>query len=232
MKQMNAATLKSRTSRPGPEQDMVYAALHQGLPFVDQDTRFFMEPQLPVGFPDIVAVTHNSVRLARDSNPILSSDHVRVLHHIFIRRSSTVVELQTDLLLPRKKAITILSDLLNAMCLYKSGNRFFIRSLEKIFALREIIAVEAKISDWRAAIRQAINNTWFASHSYILIPTRSDFSKVVSESKKFGIGVILHSASKNEVVARPQKYKIPASYGSWLFNEWMLDHSAKNVWYR
>ena len=98
--------------------------------------------------------------------------------------------------------------------------------MSKIFALRKIVAVEAKIANWKRAIEQAINNTWFASHSYVLMPSLKNIEDVVSVSSQFGIGVIIQESDSNSIVSQAKPLEIPSSIGSWLFNEWVIRENS------
>jgi hypothetical protein len=76
---------------------------------------------------------------------------------------------------------------------------------------------------WREALEQATANLWFASHSYILVPALNCLRVICEEAKKIGIGVLVFDGKQTRTVLRPRKQPIPASYGSWLINEWALD---------
>jgi DUF1365 family protein len=116
----------------------------------------------------------------------------------------------------------LVDDLLNADLISTRGSFVTARPLGKIFAARHIIAVEAKIKNWRKALQQAVANLWFASHSYILLPPLRTLNRVVKEAKKFGVGVLVFDGKKTKMVFRPKRQQIPISYGSWLISEWAL----------
>ncbi len=59
-----------------------------------------------------------------------------------------------------RRAVTALEA---AGLISETTRRVRARSLNDIFLARQIIAIEAKMTDWRRAIEQAIANTWFAS---------------------------------------------------------------------
>jgi hypothetical protein len=85
-----------------------------------------------------------------------------------------------------------------------------------MFAIRRIIAIEAKISEWRAALDQAFVNTWFTPESYILVPMIPKGAMLFDAAIQRGIGVL----SKERPCLVPRKLGRPRSYASWLFNEW------------
>src|SRR5690606_26441777 len=97
-------------------------------------------------------------------------------------------------------------------------------SLANIFLANRIVSIEAKMSNWRKAIFQAVNNLWFASDSYVLIPDLKNSGNIASYAKDYGIGVIKFDGEKSVELLAPVSNKIPASYGSWIFNEMAVRH--------
>jgi hypothetical protein len=93
-----------------------------------------------------------------------------------------------------------------------------LKPIREIFAVQQLIAVEAKVTEWRAGLDQAWLNTWFASDSYLLLPHIPRGSQVLERAKTIGVGVC---TDKEQVVAPTCRPKLPASYASWLFNEWI-----------
>jgi hypothetical protein len=109
-------------------------------------------------------------------------------------------------------------DRLNAAGFLRASKaRWLLRPLSGVFAARKIIAVEAKVSEWKAALQQADVNTWFASASYILVPEVPRRSSLLEMARRLGIGVW----TKNRAPVKPKRAEeLPRSYMSWLFNEW------------
>jgi hypothetical protein len=65
-----------------------------------------------------------------------------------------------------------------------------------------LVSIELKMRDWARAIGQAALNQLWVEHSYIAIPTSSVTDKVVSQAGQHGIGVIIVSGRRAEVVCR------------------------------
>jgi hypothetical protein len=95
--------------------------------------------------------------------------------------------------------------------------------MSKMFVVKRIVAIEAKMRAWRDGLDQAVANMWFASHSYILIPALKCLRTIREEAEKFGVGVLVFDGDQTRTVLRPRKQRIPASYGSWLINEWAVE---------
>jgi hypothetical protein len=94
-------------------------------------------------------------------------------------------------------------------------------SLARIFAVREIVAIEAKIREWSEAIAQARLNTWFASRSFVLVPSVPRRSQLLAEAESSAVGVFSRGPGMSPVVREANRFGLPRSYASWLFNEWV-----------
>lgn len=224
----NSSTLniRHRQTFGGPEFELINAALENGFP---NDTRLqrllFREPELPTGFPDLVLVYfgRSPVNFA-PSRVHLTHQHIRLLHHLYSVRRSDVRNLSSTLALKERLVRTFVDDLINSSLVSLRGKTITSKSLPTIFAARRIVAVEAKVKDWRKALHQAAANMWFASHSFILLPRHRRLSFITEEAQKIGVGVLVYDGEATKVVIKAKKNNIPASYGSWLFNEWTIRH--------
>jgi hypothetical protein len=101
----------------------------------------------------------------------------------------------------------------------RKARRFWqAQSLDTVFAATEIIAVEAKMREWRSALDQAHLNTWFASQSTILVPRIPRGSALLRDANERGVTVVAQESPTCALAARDEQ--MPRSYVSWLFNEW------------
>lgn len=212
----------TRTSTEGPELAVVRAFLERGIDKVPPDTQVsvFCEPLLETGYPDIVVVHWQRSRANAwpAARADLTSDDIKLLQFLTVARSV----LRTELLsatCPGRRARSL--DRLAAADVVKISRRWVhCRSLRDIFAVSRIIAIEAKISDWRKGLGQAFLNTWFASESFLLLPHLPARSQVMAEAQRVGIGVV----DATQRLAAPHlaapRDRLPRSYASWLFNEW------------
>lgn len=214
----------SRTSKPGPEADLVKAVLGTRLPMDSRLSKMiYLEPELPTGYPDIV-VAYHSKRISSylPARARLNNRHIQLLHYIFSSGGVNLSMLEKSLLYPRKHIHELVNDLLEAGLINLNGSYVRHQSLRRIFGLRSLIAIEAKISKWQKALEQAAANTWFASESYILLPHRKDFTDVVNSARKIGIGVLCFDGDKVDRIYSARPVQLPVSYGSWIFNELVL----------
>jgi hypothetical protein len=102
-------------------------------------------------------------------------------------------------------------------------------SLDIVFAATQIIAVEAKMKEWRSALAQAHLNTWFTSHSWVLVPRVPRNSTLLQDARELGVTVLAQEQAT--CVLNSNLDETPRSYVSWIFNDWAwraAEHQAAN----
>ena len=209
-----------RNRRPGPEQELVDWFLEERRFVVPRGCRttVFREPFLESGCPDLVLVFWRESR-AQEWSPAraeLKHFDIRVMHYLTHSGARTSSELTRAFGRPIGASLERLSE---ANMVRATRRRWVPRPLSKTFAATRIIAIEAKICDWRSALRQAHLNTWFAQESYILVPHVPRGELLLQEASCLGLGVFSKKDS-NVCEGRPDLTEPPRSYVSWLFNEW------------
>jgi len=223
---------RSRTPTLGPEIEFVEAAFacpqEAGVWGRQNEPIFFREPALPTGFPDLVGVSLDRQELLFTPERLrLRGEHLQLLHYIYLTRGTTVPAIADALLWSERSLEGMIRDLELAELVRRSARRVRCAALAEIFVAKRIVAVEAKIDKWEIAIRQAVGNTWFASHSFILLPDRRWTEQVRASAAHFGIGVLTYDGLRTRVRLRAEKRRIPASYGSWLVNEWTIRQAGR-----
>jgi hypothetical protein len=211
----------SRTATQGPELDVVREFLERGVRRrAGHVVSVFCEPRLDSGYPDVVLVHWD--RKASDAWPVeraqLTVDDVRLLHFLYGARSVSRDELRgrSSLRHPDRT----LERLVAARVVKVSSRRIRVHPLAEIFAVRRLIALEAKISDWRRGLQQAFVNTWFASESFLLVPHLPKGSSLLEDAARIGVGVLSADRCLSSPQVRARRDRLPQSYASWLFNEW------------
>jgi len=226
--------VRSRTPTPGPEMEFVEAALQSaqesGVWHDEDPPIFFREPALPTGFPDLVGVFLNRQDLLFTPERLrLRGEHLQILHHVFSARGTTLRATAEALLRSERSLEILLEELELAELVRRSSHRVRCVALAEVFVAKRIVAVEAKIDKWADAIRQAVANTWFASHSFVLLPDRLWSDGLRDFAARFGVGVLTYDGSQSRVRLRAEKQRLPVSYGSWLINEWTIRQAGKPV---
>lgn len=219
-----------RRRRPGPETDLVTQFLEDlRLPMPRGcHATIFCEPRIASGFPDLVVVIWN-VAATRRWNPERSGllrDDIRLLHYLYLHGRGFATHDILKSVFRRGLAASL--DRLRAARLVHHRSLLYVpRPLSHAFAVRRIIAIEAKVSEWSSALDQAFLNTWFASESYVLLPRSKATKHLRSVAKSRGIRICCPGdtiASKTSPLRRAR----PRSYVSWLFNEWAWRVSESN----
>jgi len=220
---MSFPLFRIRLSRSGPELRLLRAALRCGLPISSADLLMLREPELPTGVPDLIAVEpHHSSRLIVFKRRKLKRCHLQILHFLNDCGATTLLEISRLLNLAARQAEQALEDLETVGLVLRQREYFAPCSITRAFHAKRIVAIEVKIRAWRHALEQAMANLWFASHSYILVPALKCLRTICQEAKKFGIGVLVFDGKQTRTALRARKQYIPASYGSWLINEWAI----------
>jgi DNA-binding Lrp family transcriptional regulator len=183
----------------------------------------FIEPKLDVGFPDVVIVKYSrrimSKWVLQRKSIDLSS--LKILSHLFYAGSMSIDKITSDLGLDASELMPRLAHLQDAKLIYKKGMVYTAYPFKNSFAVREVIAVEAKMSNILGAIGQASNNKWFATSSYILTPSIKPTRRVTSQCEDLGLGIIGLKLHNMIEILPPRPHDLPKSYVSLLLNEWI-----------
>lgn len=219
----------ARTNTKGQEFEMVKKYLnHLVLKYgklKNKKVAIFIEPQLDTGYPDIVIVEYFSLPTNKweISRSDLTCTDLKILFYIQGQKNSSISEISHTLGYPSASVEGSLKKLSAAGMVYLSKSKKYVRNvrLETYCRIHKIIAIEAKIDKWKDAIRQASNNVWFATESYILINKESCSPTISETCKANGIGIILVNGTIKKELASTQR-RFPVSYASLQFNEWIL----------
>lgn len=219
----------ARTSTAGKEFDMVTKYIDF---LIDKYERFkrkkaaiFIEPQLDTGYPDIVVVEFSSMPqqkwVAMRNN--LSVTDIKILFYIQMHGYARICDLQSTLGFSKEVLQKSVSRLQDCALIHVSPKCKSVRSvsLKSYCRVNKIISIEAKIDKWNEAIRQAGNNIWFSTESYILMNKNSCSESIQAACRERGIGIILVNGRVKTILASNQR-KFPVSYASLQFNEWLL----------
>lgn len=211
-----------RKSKDGPEYSLVLDYVTSQLPPAPkgQALTVFVEPRIESGFPDAVAVYWDVDTVWNWSEQRIELDKldVRVLHYLLTMVSTGIDQLRDMFGSNVKRSLARLH---SAGLIVDQCETWELTPLNDIFAVRRLVAIEAKMKEWRKGLRQASQNTWFASESYLLVPHIPKDSTLVREATKLEIGVVAQDQSLDYSEAASRPGRIPKSYASWLFNEWV-----------
>lgn len=217
-----APTVAFRQPTAGPELDIVHRYCQDHLASITGEgaLSIFLEPKLDSGFPDIVAVFWDrgiAQQWPRERANLLPMD-MPIIHHVNVTGT-----LPVDMLVKRfgtRKTSNLMLRLSDAQVADVMSDEIRRKPLQETFAIKKIVAIEAKVKDWRKGLEQAFQNTWFASESYLLLGVLPQSSNLTECAEKLGVGVLHKEQSLLKPQLKSRVGKLPTSHASWLFNEW------------
>lgn len=188
--------------RPGPEQGLVDAVVTWGGDWLSATPGpSWVAGGVPIGAgePDLV-LTHYRAELAPVKH--CSADHARVLAFLRGVRCATPATLAMRLSLSEEVVIAAARQLCAIGAVTDAGSTFVLRSAWREI-LQSTVAIEAKVSDWRRAARQAARNRLFAHLSFVALPSVVA-NRVASDPlwDSYRIGVLAVAPDGTVTVAR------------------------------
>lgn len=189
----------------------------------------FTEPFTGSGFPDLVIVLWDDIQIQKwhpERNNLRNID-LKILHHMMSNRHGyTLKNLQEQLGYSNKKLECSLEKLSAASLVrHLKNDTFRVCSKNDAFYVKSIIAIEAKIKNWKSAFIQAETNFWFASESYVLLPGESLRNSIINKAAESPAGLLSYCNNNYNVISKSERRSMPVSYCSWIFNEYI----GKNV---
>ncbi len=182
------------------------------------------EPFTEVGYADLVCIKWNRsiTDMWVESRNKLVKDDIKILHHLYnCRIFKGIDEIVSELGFSDRDVNDTLIRLLDANLITANKiNKVKIKPLKDIFFIHEIIAIEAKLKDWKRALEQSLNNVSFASKSFTLFPNKTINQQLLENYQKTDVGVLSFGTTYSELV-QPKKRKIPTTIASWYFNEYI-----------
>jgi hypothetical protein len=194
----------------GPELRIENAVVtHFTRLFERNDWPLWVGGSVPIGagFPDIVSAWYdpNVVSLAEFD---VSDGHI--LAYLRSVRKATIDTMSDRLHYPIKQLKTRIESLENSQVVSTTGRAYSISQNWREI-LPEVVTVEAKVSDWQAAIQQAIRNRIFSHRSYTAFPEHVA-ERVLSDSRfaMHGVGVLAVTPGGDVYLAREARRNRPS----------------------
>ena len=221
------------TTTKGEEYDMVKQYIKKLIfhynKLKKKRAAIFIEPQIETGYPDIViAEFHSAFPIKNEYRDLLTTEDLKILFHIQQKRKITSGQIEEDLGYPVSVIKSTIKHLKLANMIRTSDKGDIIQSisLKKYYGINKIISIEAKLNKWSEAIRQAENNIWFSSESYVLLNKTKCNDSIQKKCIESGVGIILVNG-KIQTCLKSEKRNLPVSYASLQFNEWIYRYFSK-----
>ena len=219
--------LYTRPTTPGEELDLVEEFIEYYIHNFLKTNKInnlavFVEPKVASGFPDIVFASYSPKILENwsDQRENLKTNDLKVLSHLLLTKGSTGSELIAGLKMPEKETIQAIEKLLDAHMIVREQGLWKPVDIKKIYNIKKLISVEAKLTDIKKVAEQSLINTWFASQSYALTNASNPQSSTIKKFERQGTGLYCKKRSFRKIV-EAKKLTSPSSYQSLQFNEWI-----------
>lgn len=178
------------------------ASLGNLLPLSARPSCVFASRPIGAGAPDLTVIYREPrVTVPIDAPPDISD----VLAYLRVVNKAREETLRSRLRLRPDVLESCVAALLRAKALRIAGEALVLNHTYRD-PLREIVAIEAKISKWRDAVSQAARNRVFAHRSFVALPEAQAQLAIGDERvAMLGIGVIAVSGTTVRVVRRSRR---------------------------
>jgi predicted transcriptional regulator len=180
------------------------------------------EVNLGYGVADIVLTQYSEPKEQRDV--FLGSTEIRVLHVVKKYRGASTEKISERTGLPKwsvKKSIA----LLESLELVRMEDGFARSGKPYVKIIKKTIAIEAKLYNWKRALKQAYRYKWFSDRSYVCLPSNR-VKPALSNIKMFedmGVGLLETSPGGGiNILHNPKAEKPFSKEMNFLLNEWVL----------
>lgn len=188
----------------------------------------FEASELASGYGIADLVFYNLKPNARRKRPITSLDALRLLTELkkFEDDTVSVTTLRNKLTFSSNKN-EVITYLLQEGYLDEVNEEQYKRAYDYTVGFSEVIAIEAKLKDWKRGLYQAYRYRDFANESYLALysPYLHRALKNLDEFKKYNVGLIEVTESNLNIVFRPQREESKQN----LFSATAYENALQNL---
>ncbi len=191
---------------------MMFKLEREMIPVLRRDlSKFFGDVHLSeefvsgIGRPDIVLG-----RIVKDINRSKALPNYQVIELLikYFNQKNRVVHIDRILGLaisPKKKMLTILDSLVDLGFIERRGEKSFIIKNKYAPLVDNFVSIEAKLSDWKGGLYQALRYKTFSDSAYLAIS--EDYLAKVDQDllKQYGVGLISVSPSNARLILKAKK---------------------------
>ncbi|MBX3410394.1 MAG: hypothetical protein KF859_10980 [Phycisphaeraceae bacterium] len=198
-----------RQRRKGPEtaiEDAVAIAAPSLFSGERADCWIAGAPSLGAGQPDLAVVVFQRTPTCID---VLSGAGAQVLSYLRTVRCASANTIADRLCMTESALLETLGDLADRKIVDRVASAYRIESSWRS-PLQEVVAIEAKVSDWKKAVAQAGRNRVFSNRSFIALPEAVAL-RVRRESlfTLLGVGIIGVSDEGSARIVRQARRQVP-----------------------
>ncbi|MFZ1685433.1 MAG: hypothetical protein WAU88_15055 [Candidatus Zixiibacteriota bacterium] len=196
--------------------------------------KVFTELKTGWGRPDVTVVKYDTDRISRridglfPRSPRMGLSEVGGLAMSFLAQvgESELVVLGEELGLGPARIQRACKELESRNLISRVNSIIRPNPIQDTFVVQRVEVFEAKLTNWRVAIKQAQRHLWFAGQGSIVLPLLSDatWQMVASQCSRAGIGLISHRVDGTfEEAVRPSELPLSNSPMLWRINENVVD---------
>ncbi len=189
------------------------------------------------GFPDLLRIEYDKkVVMRRRRNPNLrnlkhfDTDCAYMMAYLSEKRWIKLSTLKSKATLYNGSINVIIEKLRERGLVVKRGDKIKSKPRREIFAIKSIVAIEAKLRQWKRAVLQAQRHLWFTNNSNILIPTNccTQVNTIIDSCKKYHVGLIALSEDRKILtIVKRGKRKPYNTHLAWLLNEFLIQRVSR-----
>ncbi len=152
----------------------------------------FGEVSLGYGIADIVLTSLVRPRVALKSSKFILNNHDINIYNLIKKSGEISIDLITETTRSTKTKISKSIEKLvaNKYVVTNNGHDFYIGEVYEL-PFKENFAIEAKLKDWKRALKQAYRYKWFAEYSYVVMDEyfSSSAIKNIDSFEKYNVGL-------------------------------------------
>ncbi|MCP4135304.1 MAG: hypothetical protein GY754_30325 [bacterium] len=173
------------------------------------------------GIADIVLGTYNPLIKKEKKRMLIDLNWLGPLKKAKIGSIKTIKDFSGRHNISRKLASHCLNSYTEAGFFKRIDKSSFEKSKDYSVFLQEIISIEAKLKDWKSALRQAYRYKEFSNMSFVLLDENHSKKAVESpkEFKRYNIGLITMKDESYTIHYIPEKKELSDSTGFLKINE-------------
>ena len=223
--------VRFRKTRQGPEADLLdhlIAEQRWVRPGAPTRVLHLIEPQIGIGFPDLIVAVFDPKNI-RHRNPRFELRDLKIIQFLSSRlKPVRMTEAERKLGIPATKLRRRLARLSRMGVVRLREEQVVYLNDERLFFLDQIIAIEAKVKNWKIALHQAQMNQLFASASYVMLPEKIAMTARESFAAIGSPGLLAPSNGDIVCMKKASIYPLPQSVYSWMVNE-MVRNAFRDI---
>lgn len=217
---------KARKPTFGPELELTnqfISSITQSYKNKNYNLALFVEPKISSGYPDVVIAEYHPRLMDTwvEGREKLASNDFTLLSILYTNKILSFQQLIDTTHLSSRDILVSTEKLLDCQMIDRKNGYWMLVNKKKLFTIRKLSAIEAKINNWQTALTQATLNIGYASESFILSNVKTPKESTIKMIKEHGIGIYNMYEDKATMVSEAKVFPMANNKTVWQFNEWI-----------